>query len=122
MDEKTKKEIGKRIRRFRETKELKQNQLAEMLGISHSTLSRIESGGVKPTVEILFKIQSLLDVSIDWIFTGEGAPMRMPSIESSEDLRELVKEMRKNKVTKHAVLKFFYQYKSERNRKEMGKS
>lgn len=94
----------------------------DFISLSPFSLSRIESGGVKPTVEILLKIQTRLDVSIDWIFTGEGEPVRMPSIESSEDLRELVKEMRKDKVTKHAVLKFFYQYKSERNRKEMGKS
>ncbi|SDF30415.1 helix-turn-helix transcriptional regulator [Sporolituus thermophilus] len=42
---------------------LKQTELAKMLGVSPSYINKIENNAVKPTMELLFKLCRLLDIS-----------------------------------------------------------
>jgi transcriptional regulator with XRE-family HTH domain len=62
------KAIGSRIRGLRG--ELQQEQLASDIGISQGQLSKIESGRVAPTVDVLFKLAETFGKSIDWIVKG----------------------------------------------------
>ena len=62
------KEVGKRLRALRESLSLSQAKLAELLGITQSSLNRYENGQSTPTVEVFRKYADFFDVSMDYIF------------------------------------------------------
>lgn len=64
--------IGERIYLARQTKGLKQLALCDKTGISQSSLSDIESGRAKITVETLYKIADALGVSVVYLL-GEDS-------------------------------------------------
>lgn len=66
-----KKEVGERLKQARERKGLKQNRVANHLGIHNSTLAKYESGEREADVETLKKISELYEVSVDWILGRE---------------------------------------------------
>ena len=60
--------FGKRLREVRKTKGLKQQELADRLGIKRNTYSDWENGKTEPSFESIVKLADLLDVSLDWLF------------------------------------------------------
>ncbi len=58
-------QIGNRLRRLREKKSLSLADLARATDISKSTLSRLESGQRKPSLELLLPITAALAVPLD---------------------------------------------------------
>ncbi|GAA2684124.1 MULTISPECIES: helix-turn-helix domain-containing protein [Actinoplanes] len=57
--------VGPRLRTLRQRRELTLTQLAETTGISVSTLSRLESGDRKPTLELLLPLAEAYQVTLD---------------------------------------------------------
>ena len=57
--------VGPRLRSLRVRHELTLAALAERTGISVSTLSRLESGGRKPTLELLLPLARAYEVPLD---------------------------------------------------------
>ena len=57
--------VGPRLRELRQHRELTLTQVAETTGISVSTLSRLESGTRKPTLELLLPLAEAYQVSLD---------------------------------------------------------
>ena len=57
-------EIGKKIRERRNTLRITQPHLAEMAGISESTLHRIENGKANPTIKVLNQIVEIIGLEI----------------------------------------------------------
>ena len=58
--------LSKNLRRLRETKQLSQEKLARLAGVSNNTIIKIEAGKNKnPTLETLRKIAGALETSID---------------------------------------------------------
>lgn len=49
------------LTKMRIDKGLSQNQLAKLSGVSHSTISRIESGNLQPTIDIVSKLLYAMD-------------------------------------------------------------
>ena len=62
------KQVGNQLRTLRESLSLSQAKLAELLGITQSSLNRYENGQSTPTVELFRKYADFFDVSIDYIF------------------------------------------------------
>ena len=62
-------QIGRRIRSLRGN--LLQEDIARYLGISQGQLSKIESGKLPPTVEILIRLTKRFGKSSDWILMGD---------------------------------------------------
>jgi len=56
-------EIGSRIRRYREAKDMTQKQLAELVGVTNSRISNYENGLNRPDCELLTDICRALAVS-----------------------------------------------------------
>lgn len=56
--------IGKQVRSFREEKGLSQGKLAEIMGISRSTISKIETGKFAFTIDYISKFGWYLDFEI----------------------------------------------------------
>jgi len=57
--------VGPRLRALRRQRGLTLSELAESTGISVSTLSRLESGGRRPTLELLLPLARAHQVSLD---------------------------------------------------------
>jgi transcriptional regulator with XRE-family HTH domain len=64
-------EVGPRLRALRQQRGTTLAQLAELTGISVSTLSRLESGGRRPTLELLLPLARAHQVPLDELV---GAP------------------------------------------------
>ncbi|MGM8299634.1 helix-turn-helix domain-containing protein [Clostridium perfringens] len=57
--------FGENIKRFRKANKLTQEKLAEMLGISRSTLSYYEHGSIEPNITTIMNISKIMNCSID---------------------------------------------------------
>ena len=68
-------DVAKRIINLRENAGLSTNRLAKLAGIGQSTLSDIEKGKVKPSIDSLEKICETLGISMSDFFTENKLPM-----------------------------------------------
>ena len=59
--------IGQNLKRIRELQNLKREYIAELLGVSVKTYSRLETDEVSPTLERLSEIADCLSVSVSEI-------------------------------------------------------
>ena len=63
------------IRNERKNKRITQEELAEMLEVSPTHVKHIESGHRKPSIEILFELAKILNISLDEVvFPKNGTP------------------------------------------------
>ena len=60
-----------RIRELREDNDLRQEQLAEMLGIRQTTYSKYELGKINIPIDMLIKIADFYHVSLDYLVGRE---------------------------------------------------
>jgi transcriptional regulator with XRE-family HTH domain len=65
--------VGGRIRSVRLQQRMTLADLARVTGISISTLSRLETGGRKPTLELLLRVARGIGVPLDDLVTDRGS-------------------------------------------------
>lgn len=65
------KQLGERIRMFRQNRGLSQEKLGEKSDLNTSFIGQIERGGKKPTIESLEKIVTALDITFEELFAFE---------------------------------------------------
>jgi transcriptional regulator with XRE-family HTH domain len=61
--------VGRRIQQIRIEKKLSQQDLAAKCNFEKSNMSRLESGGVNPTLSTLEKVANALDITLAELFT-----------------------------------------------------
>ena len=83
--------IGSRIAKLRKEKGLKQDQLAEALGVSPQAVSKWENAQSCPDITLLPKLSQLLGISIDALLSGE-VPAPVPTY-LPENERKAIKDM-----------------------------
>jgi transcriptional regulator with XRE-family HTH domain len=78
--------MGERIRAAREAAGLSQDQLAELTGMSKTTVSNWERGVMNPRVRELPDLRLHLKTSIDYLVCGDapGTPARLYAAEPTE--------------------------------------
>jgi len=70
-----------KIKELREKKGLTQGKLAELLGLSRSTIAMYETNNSNPDYETLKKLSALFGVSIDYLLGNtELVPMEKPLV------------------------------------------
>lgn len=72
--------LGKRIAALRREKELKQDTLAEALGVSPQAVSKWENDQTCPDISLLPKLAELLGVSVDELLSGKKQELA-PSVQ-----------------------------------------
>jgi len=77
--------VGGNIARRRRITGLSQDQLAEKLGISGASLSRIESGTAAPRFPRLEDLAEILDCHVADLFRKEGEPLSV-KLDTVEDM------------------------------------
>lgn len=72
--------IGRRIRLYRRQKDLTQEQLAELVGVSASFMGHIEGGCRVASIETLMKLNAALNVTPNELLSDEVliAAMELP--------------------------------------------
>jgi transcriptional regulator with XRE-family HTH domain len=68
------KKLGLRIKAFRESSGINQQELAERLGISRPTISQIENGQRKIAADELIKLSGIFNLSVDGLLDLEKQP------------------------------------------------
>ncbi|MFP3390708.1 helix-turn-helix domain-containing protein [Brevibacillus sp. SIMBA_040] len=62
--------IGERIRSKRKESNLTVDEVAEKIGLSQSMVSQLERGKAKPSLDTLWKLSIIFDVSLSYFFEG----------------------------------------------------
>lgn len=57
-----------KLKIFRATKNLTQEEVAEMVGVTRQTLNAIEKGKYSPTLSLAYDIADIFDVNVEEIF------------------------------------------------------
>ena len=84
--------IGKRIAALRREKNLKQDDLAQMLEVSPQAVSKWENDQTCPDISLLPKLAKILGVSVDELLSGK--PELQPVVTLvPEDQRKDIKDM-----------------------------
>jgi transcriptional regulator with XRE-family HTH domain len=60
--------IGKRVKAARKMKQITQEELAELTGISLSTISRLETGSKMTSIKTLLEIAKELQINVQYFF------------------------------------------------------
>lgn len=86
--------MGNRIGMLRRKKELKQDELAEMLGVSPQAVSKWENNQTCPDISLLPKLAQILGVTLDELLTGktvnpEPAVKILPQ-EQRKDIKDMM--------------------------------
>ncbi len=66
--------LGRRIAQLRKEKELKQDDLAQMLDVSAQAVSKWENDQTCPDISLLPRLASILDVTVDELLSGKAEP------------------------------------------------
>lgn len=94
----TKYEIGNRIRKYREERNMTQKQLAERIGVSNSRVSNWEQGLNRPDADILAAVCVALDVSPSLLLG-----IRVTGDDLTEQERRVLKAYREKDDVRQAV-------------------
>lgn len=83
-------DLGKQVKRFRKAKGMKQEDLADAVGISSQHLSNIENGKGNASLKVVVNLALRLDVSITELMSGTLPPTVIPEPESTADFEALM--------------------------------
>jgi transcriptional regulator with XRE-family HTH domain len=64
-------DIGQKINQLRVEKKLSMRELGEKIGITHSHISKLESGINSPSVELLEKLAAFFNIDISYFFSED---------------------------------------------------
>lgn len=85
--------LGKRIAALRKEKELKQDALAEALGVSPQAVSKWENDQTCPDISLLPKLAALLGISVDELLSGKKMELMQTAKILPPEERKDIKEM-----------------------------
>ena len=101
-----KKLLGRRIKEIRRGRGYTQEELSEMVGIEASSLSGIESGRFFPSLHILDKMSTVLDLELIEFF--KFTTVDIPQDVDSEIEKIIQNQNRENKENIYKILKSMY--------------
>jgi len=62
-------DVGRRLKDFRTRQGVSQKELAQLAGVTPSTVSQVESGTICPSLPVLFKLAEALSVGVESFFS-----------------------------------------------------
>jgi len=81
--------FGERLRSLREKNNLTQKDLASILNVSHSNISKYEAGSLEPNLAFINKASKYFKVSIDYLLGNSNIPN--PDNPQLQEANELMK-------------------------------
>ena len=80
--------FSQRLKSFRESVNLNQQDFADSLNTTQAVISRYEQGIRSPTVDFLFKLLKIYQTDVNWLLTGKESnysKTRMENIKKEND-------------------------------------
>jgi transcriptional regulator with XRE-family HTH domain len=93
-----KKAIGARIKALRNSKQLSQDQLGVVLGVTKGGVSQFENGKILPSLEVLNKISAQFRVSFDFLLSGTNLQFEADKESGKETGKETGKNLALDKT------------------------
>ncbi len=114
--------LGSRIKFLRDSMDMTQQDLGNIVGLHGSNIGRIENGKVFPTADILLKIATHFNVSCDWLMMGENAETHICDNADETNLIRLYRQLSlKDKEIIQELIEFKL-YKAEKGKNHNLKS
>jgi len=88
--------LGQKITETRKQKKLSQAALGKMIGTSGDVIGRYERGDIKPSIEVVIKLASALEVSIDYLVGMTSMEVNKEDLKRLEDLAKMPEEEKKS--------------------------
>ena len=85
-------EIGETIRKYRKEKEMTQEQLAKLLGVTASAVNKWERGGACPDITLLLPLARALSVSLDTLLSYQESLGKEEVYEILQELKERMQQ------------------------------
>ena len=63
-------ELGRRLKQFRRERGYTQAEFSELTGLTQGYISQIEAGNAEPSIETLWIVTGVLDVTLSVLFSG----------------------------------------------------
>ena len=73
--------MGDRLRRARQAQGLSLRRLADVLGVSPSLISQVETGRAKPSVSTLYALANVLGMSLDELLFMDAQPVERGAVQ-----------------------------------------
>ncbi|MBR2704369.1 MAG: Fic family protein [Clostridia bacterium] len=100
--------LGDRIKEYRETKKMTQNELAELLEVSTATISKYETGALEPSIESIKRLADIFNITIDELIKDEEEKFDISKIKVLEVLREQKEMQLKGNLYHNTQILFAY--------------
>lgn len=96
---------SERIKEAMESRGIKQIELANTTGMSHSTISRYLSGKMEPKQPAISRLAQALDVTEMWLWGYNVAQERPPEQKKNDELSRVIDRLRKDPAFYNLVAK-----------------
>lgn len=92
--------FGDNLKQLRELKQLTQNELADLIGIHATHLSKYERNLASPSVEVVKKLTEALDVTADQLIYGDAKQKAKDKLQDHEllNLFARVQTLKKDEI------------------------
>lgn len=81
-------EIGERLKKYRENKKMTQKEIAEVLGVEPTTISKYETGLLEPSLTSVKRLAEIYDISLDELLKDEDDNFDVTYVNVWEILKE----------------------------------
>ena len=81
--------LGEKIKKYRESKNMTQGEIADILGVKAATISKYEAETLEPNIESLKRLADLFEVSVDELIKEDS--FDISKINILEVLKEVIK-------------------------------
>lgn len=100
--------LGEKIKLYRESKNMTQSEVAEILGVKAATISKYEAGNLEPNIESLKKLAELFEISVDELLNDEERRFDISKINILEVLRQQKEMKLKGNLYHNTQITFAY--------------
>lgn len=103
--------IGKKIQSFRKKNNMTQDELADILFVTRQALSKWETGGSYPSLDILEQLTKIFNVSFEEILgLNDDVDIDVNSIFSNHSREYIINKIVKNEIKDIYLPDVFYQF------------
>ena len=102
--------FAERIKQLRKNKSLSQNELADLVKIHFTQVSRYERGETKPNAEAMAKLAKVLDTTVDFLMHGTSDDVAVDAGLDKEMIAKFKQVQQLNNDDKKTVLSLLDAY------------
>jgi transcriptional regulator with XRE-family HTH domain len=111
--------FSRRLRELRTQRELRQKELAQLVGLHYNHIGRYERGESQPTADTLKRLAKVLNVSVDYLIGGSDDVTAPPPAEDPELARKFREVQKLSERDRELVKEFLDAFLTKRKLQEL---